>query len=393
MNAPPRGRIGLSEVIKIASDEGQVVVCETCDRALGTNGRCSTCDGEPPKQLGLAAKESVSPESWLPVDLAPVLAGDAVDEEPSWLPRDDGLLLLYAGKVHSFHGETESGKSWLAFSACQHVMDSGGLALYLDFEDTPTGVVSRFRALGVSDEEITKTLRYVQPDAPLPSGETLAALLASGPELAVVDGVTEAMVLHGLDPLSNRDVAKFMELLPRALAKTGATVLLIDHTVKSTESRSRFAIGAQHKLAGLDGAAYRFELVRPFGRGLSGLARIEVAKDRPGFVRGAAEGGVRVAELVIEPGEDGQVTVRLKAPQGWTLPIAAERVLEILRKADRELSTSQVQEATAHDGHPKPLRERTVQTRLNDLEAAGLVTGTEAPAGFARYWSAAALAG
>jgi len=41
----------------------------------------------------------------------------------------------------------------------------------------------------------------------------------------------------------------------------------------------------------------------------------------------------------------------------------------------------------AAQGHP--LRERTIQDALADLEAAGLAEGTEAIPGMARYWSPA----
>ena len=68
----------------------------------------------------------------------------------------------------------------------------------------------------------------------------------------VIDGMTEAMVLHSLDPDHNADVARFMATLPRVLTKTGASVIVIDHVTKARESRGRYAIGAQHKLAAID---------------------------------------------------------------------------------------------------------------------------------------------
>ena len=69
----------------------------------------------------------------------------------------------------------------------------------------------------------------------------------------VIDGVTEAMTMHGLELKDNADVAKFVELLPRPLARMGAAVVLVDHVAKDTGGRGRFAIGAPHKLAGIDG--------------------------------------------------------------------------------------------------------------------------------------------
>jgi len=99
------------------------------------------------------------------------------------------------------------------------------------------------------------------------------------------DGVTEAMSLQGLELKDNADVAKFVVLLPRSLARMGGAVVLVDHVAKDRNGRGRFAIGAQHKLAGIDGAAYSIEVIRPFGRGMRGLSRLTVTKDRPGFVR------------------------------------------------------------------------------------------------------------
>ena len=61
--------------------------------------------------------------------------------------------------------------------------------------------------------------------------------------------------------------------------------MLIDHVTKNSDSRGRFAIGAQAKLAGLDGAAYTIEVRKPLGRGMEGALSVRVAKDRPGAVR------------------------------------------------------------------------------------------------------------
>ena len=72
---------------------------------------------------------------------------------------------------------------------------------------------------------------------------------------------------------------------PRWLARTGAAVVLVDHVTKSQEGRGRWAIGSERKLWGLDGAAYGFESLVPFGRGKTGLVKITVAKDRCGHIR------------------------------------------------------------------------------------------------------------
>jgi hypothetical protein len=113
----------------------------------------------------------------------------------------------------------------------------------------------------------------------------LLALLTGRPALVVLDGVTEAMVLQGLDPLSNRDAALFSAQLPRRLARCGAAVLLLDHVPKDTDNRGRYAIGAVHKLNGLDGAQFLLENRVPFAVGATGRSSLLLSKDRGGQLR------------------------------------------------------------------------------------------------------------
>src|SRR4051794_29700154 len=46
--------------------------------------------------------------------------------------------------------------------------------------------------------------------------------------------------------------------------------------------RDSWAIGGQHKRAGVTGAAYSFQTITPLSRGGTGLVHIRVDKDRPG---------------------------------------------------------------------------------------------------------------
>ena len=251
--------------------------------------------------------------SWAPVDLGPVLAGEVPDDTPGMLARADGPCLLYPGKLHQVAGEPEACKGWLACLATAERLMAGERTVYFDFEDTEASIVARLRALGVADEALLERFAYVRPHEPLTpanSGE-LSALLFVEPTLVVVDGVTEALTIHGLDLNNNADIAKWLELLPRVVTRSGAACLLIDHVTKDRESRDRFAIGAQHKLAGID-VAYGLQVVEPFGRGRAGLVKVKVAKDRPGHVRQhAVENLVATMHLASEA---DVVTVELRAP-------------------------------------------------------------------------------
>jgi hypothetical protein len=61
--------------------------------------------------------------------------------------------------------------------------------------------------------------------------------------------------------------------------------VLIDHITKNAETRGRFAIGGQAKLATIDGAAYLVEPLEALAPGRVGSLTMRVTKDRPGFIR------------------------------------------------------------------------------------------------------------
>lgn len=330
--------------------------------------------------------------TWAPIDLGPILAGDEFEPPPAMLRRADQAGLLYAGKVHSFAGEPESGKTWLALAACVEAIEAGQHVVYLDFEDQASVIVGNLRKLGATDEAILARFGYLRPDEPLTKAARtdLERALSSAPTLAVVDGVTEAMTLLGLDILSNRDVARFMEEIPRPLTRSGAAVILIDHVVKAKDGRGRWAIGAQHKLAGIDGAGYSFEILRPFGRGLEGIARIHVTKDRPGFVRQSATGGKVAGELHIRSDSSGdpvvlEVVLPAEFSQDGGLSPSRRWVLDTLPADPTEaLTVQQIGDRVAEAGHP--LKRATIGKALAELLEQGCADADKPGAGLPGRW-------
>lgn len=264
----------------------------------------------------LQSELDMEASTWAPVDLAPILAGEQTTEPPSILPREDGACLLYRGKVHSLYGEPEAGKGWVALRAAASELEAGERVVYVDFEDEASTAVERLIALGADPEAIAERFCYLRPDEPLQSELSkaeLEAALEPAPSLVVIDGMTEALALESIDLNDNTEVAKWITRFPRRVAyNTAAAVLIIDHQTKDGDSRGRFAIGAQHKLAGIH-AAYSIKPVKPFGRGLNGSSRIQVEKDRLGHVRKHAEERV-IAEMAFKSAEDGTVTLELKPP-------------------------------------------------------------------------------
>lgn len=258
---------------------------------------------------------STSTNSWAPLDLDPVLAGGEVDPPPAMLARTDGKYLLYDHAVHSISGEPTSGKTWFALLASVQQLAAGHTVAMIDFEDRASRVVGRLLALGAHPDAVRERFRYVRPHAALDAaGRDALSPAVRGATLVILDGVTEAMTLHGLDLNANGDVAAFLELLPRWIADQGPAVLMIDHVVKDTEKQGRWSIGGQHKLAGIDGVSYNIKAIEQFGRGKVGHARITAGKDRAGHVEEYLLGRT-AGELWLDATNDTCLKAEIRPPQ------------------------------------------------------------------------------
>ncbi|MFI6895269.1 DnaB-like helicase N-terminal domain-containing protein [Streptomyces sp. NPDC050256] len=258
------------------------------------------------------APSQVEVTGWTFTDLGPVLDGTHKPVVASVGARDDGIGLFYPGRVNGVQGESEAGKSWLALIAALTEINRGNHVVYIDFEDSEDGVVSRLLLIGGVPADIRARFHYVRPGS-IPTPAALAKFVDTvgelEPTLIVVDGVTEAMSLLGLELKDNTEIAKFGRMLLRPLANTGAAVVPLDHVVKSNESRGRYALGGVHKLNAVDGVQYMLEAVKPFGVNTEGRSRLRIAKDRPAQVRRHALAGGKnpmhwFADLVVKSDSD-----------------------------------------------------------------------------------------
>lgn len=260
--------------------------------------------------------------SWRPVDLGPVLAGTYEPPRPTVGRRDDGVGLFYPGRMHTIASESEAGKTWFALYAVRAELEAGNAVVYLDFEDDEGGIVGRLLAMQTKPEWLRERFAYLKPDDAITAvGNRQDLAEAMGdlrPTLSILDGVTEAMSLHGLEMKDNTDIATFGKLLPRWIADRGPATVALDHVTKSAEGRGRYAIGGVHKLNGLNGAGYVLENRRPFGVGLTGRSTVYITKDRPAQLRRHAlpgrDGLFWFGDLVITSHEEEFVEPSLAAP-------------------------------------------------------------------------------
>jgi hypothetical protein len=242
------------------------------------------------------------------------------------MARTDGNYLLYRGMVHSFQGESESGKSMVSQAEVARQLRRGNRCLYVDFESDPVTIVNRLLMLGATKDDILRNLHYVNPEnnPAMFSEESYAweQLLKARYTLAVIDGVTEAFAVFGVKSIDNDEVTVWGRTVPRRLAsKTGAAVVVIDHVTKSSDGRGRFAIGAQAKMSYLTGASYMVEVVSPIGVGMSGKLALRVAKDRPGQVRPISgewrksDRTQETAVITIDSTHEGEIRYAVNPPR------------------------------------------------------------------------------
>jgi hypothetical protein len=269
--------------------------------------------------------QSVNGSSWGGEDLAPHLDGTYRPLLPTMLQRSDGVFLLYPGRTHSFYGESESCKSWLAQYACVEAIGRGEDVVYIDFESEAAEVVGKLRMMGASAEMIRAHFHYVRPEGVPTSSEASreawAQLLSKRWSIAVWDGVTAALSMFGAKSENNDEVTRWIKAFPERMSTmTGAAVIMIDHVTKSADGRGRFPIGAQAKVSALTGAGYLVEPKTGVAPGKEGLVEMRVGKDRPGQVR-ACSGERRSADRTqsaalvwMDARESGVMAVRVCRP-------------------------------------------------------------------------------
>jgi hypothetical protein len=264
--------------------------------------------------------------AWAELDLSVHLDGTFVPLVPELMRRSDDFHLLYRGKVHSFHGESESGKSWIGLHAIAEQLKAGSRAAMIDFESDAHTIVGRLLRMGVEPEAIRTLFSYRHPDVnPFGSAREFQQwekLLTGRYEIVLIDGITEALNVFSVTSKDNDEVTGWIRSVPRKLAwSTGAAVIMVDHVTKDADSRGRFAIGAQAKMTTLDGAAYMIEVLEPLGVGLIGRISMRVAKDRNGSIRPRSgpyrkgDHSQEAAVVTVNSAVDDVTTVRVDPPR------------------------------------------------------------------------------
>ena len=220
-----------------------------------------------------------STDSWSPIDWDRVMDENREQKLPTHLMRTDGVALLYPNSINQIFGESESGKSFTAaYIVAIRIKTFNDMCLIIDYERDENEWRDRLNGFGCTDEQIRTHVIYVRPET-TPSNQ-LTKVLEQPIQLCVIDSVSASLATFGGDTNSNDSITQWTNTLPRRIVKrTGACVIVIDHQAKNPQTRGRFAVGSQAKLATITGAAYEASMTEPLGIGLRGVVTLKLAKD------------------------------------------------------------------------------------------------------------------
>lgn len=219
-----------------------------------------------------------APHSWTPINLA----------QRALEPPEPATIsgLVYPGRRHVFSGKPESLKSWLAMILCVDQIRNGKEACYVDHEMGARETLTRLRDLCLSDDELSHFI-YISPDEPFLDPEiirdTQIMLAERQPSIVVIDAFTGALSLQKLNPNIGVEIETYYQTVIDPLRAYGAAIVVLDHLPKDPLNHGMFSIGSERKVGAAD-VHLGFEIVVPFGRGRSALAKITTHKDRPGHL-------------------------------------------------------------------------------------------------------------
>jgi hypothetical protein len=241
--------------------------------------------------------------------------------------------LLYPGSRHSISAEPEAGKGLLSVALALPELRKPGVVVWIDLESDPHFIRERFRCFGATDDDL-KLLVYINPSEPVGTpgvADRISRIVWDTlPALVVFDAFAGILDLHQLDPWKPGDVEKAYRTVIEPWRESGAATLVHDHVVKRKGDRGRFATGSERKLGAVD-VHFGLDVVKPFGRGRAGRAKIVVHKDRHGFLPRPAFG-----DFVLASDADGLVTAWAIEPaaggKGWRPTVLMQRVSEYLER-------------------------------------------------------------
>lgn len=209
------------------------------------------------------------------------------------VPEPEQLVpgLIYAGMVHWWQGEPESGKSLLLLSICLDLVHQGHKVMWIDEESGQKMTVDRLSTLNPDSYKVDENFCFYESPGITMSEEDLHRLRTTveeeNPSIVVMDACADMLTQAGLDEDDNQEITTWYRHMLQPIAQRGSAVVVIDHVVKSKDARGTYARGGGAKKSKTDVAwALRVESRFALKPPKIGTIELKINKDRLGRLPG-----------------------------------------------------------------------------------------------------------
>jgi AAA domain len=253
-----------------------------------------------------------------------------------------GDQIIVEGQVNWLCGHPEHGKTTVAMHSALTGTRAERGVLWLDWEGGRAPTARRLAAMGALDDDFNR-FSYAGFPRLTADEKSLNQIVASlgklgEKPLVVFDSASKALSIAGLDENSPKDATLWTTEIIMPLREY-ATVVVVDHVVKSATRTMPYARGAGSKLADTEVLWY-VEAEVKFNRAQSGRLRLTKHKDREGILPpevylkiGDGAGLLTVERIDGEPTKADRKVTRIRAA-----------VLAFLTQQDgEEFSTHQIE--------------------------------------------------
>lgn len=271
------------------------------------------------------------------VNIQQWLTGNIQETLPDFLQRDDGQHIFYTGQLNWMHGDSGSGKTWVALMGAAQTLNNGGRIIWVHYEDpTPRTILTRLQTLGLDHQTLIDRFHYWTPIGLGLTDKQQHQWLTQTcqtlqPDMIILDSIGEAMGADGISEDKDEYVGPWLTKTLRHLVNNGHGVIGIDHMTKEgAKTDDLNPSGSKRKRAAITGHSVLVKALTPPTKTTAGTLALICAKDRHGNYAART----KIAEIQTKP-VNNLMQYTINNPHTVTLTDEIDRAERLIRAVVR----------------------------------------------------------